>query len=254
MKKIQILLLAIPLSILGCKDNPKNNDEVQVNENPEEVVDGQTSANSTGWEGTYKGLVPCASCPGILTTVKLNNDKTFEKSDFYLESKDGYFKENGSFSFTEDGGKITMISSKDKDTVVYTFDENQSNILNQEEKEIASELADKYVLTKLSDADVDFSNNPVKGFLTIGHEVSSFEPIGSSKVYWVNDSKDGSLAKLYKEKTKNQEKPYTPLMAELVLKNSTAAKEGFAQEYDGLVDVVEVKSVEIITTENYSSK
>jgi len=251
MKKIHILFLAIPLSILGCKDNPKNNDQEQVNENSEEVLDEKNLENSSSWEGTYKGLLPCASCPGILTTVKLNNDKTFEKSDFYLDSKDGYFKEKGSFSFTENDGKITMISSKD--TVVYTFDENQSNILNQEEKEIASELADKYVLTKLSDADVKFSNNPVKGFLTIGHEVSSFQPIGSSKVYWVNDSNDGKLAKLYNEKTKSQEKPYTPLMAELVLKNSTSEKEGFADEYDGLVDVVEVKSVEVITTENYSA-
>ena len=254
MKKIHILLLSIPLILLGCKENPKNNDS-QDNENSEEVIAGNTPENSLNWNGTYKGLVPCASCPGILTTVKLNSDKTFEKSDLYLDSKDGYFKEKGTFAFTEDGSKITLIS--EKDTVVYNLDENQSNQskqLNKEEKEIASELADLYLLTKVSDGNVEFSNNPVRGFLIMGHEVASFEPIESSKVYWINDSKDGSLAKLYKQKTKNQVKPYIPVMAELVLKTSNAKQDGFAQDYDGIIDLVEIKSVENITPENYKAK
>lgn len=252
MKYIYILLLGIPLCIVGCKETPKNTDQEQVNAKSKEVIDSNKPESSISWEGTYKGLVPCASCPGILTTIKLNNDKTFEKSDFYLESKDGYFKDKGTFSFTADGDKVTMISAKD--TLVYTFDKNQSSQLTQEEKEIASEITHKYVLTKLSDADVEFSKNPIKGFLTIGPEVATFEPIGFSKVYWINDLKDGSLTKFYNEKTKNQEKPYTPVMAELVLKNSDAIKEGFAKEYDGLVDVVEIKSVENITPENYEAK
>ena len=255
MKKIHILLLSIPLSLLGCKENPKNSDQDSVNENSKEVIDENTPENSLSWNGTYKGLVPCASCPGILTTVKLNTDKTFEKSDFYLDSKDGYFKDKGTFTFTEDGSKITLVSKKD--TVVYNLDENQSNQskqLNKEEKEIASELADLYLLTKVSDGNVEFSNNPVKGFLIMGHEVASFEPIESSKVYWINDSKDGSLAKLYNKKTKNQETPYTPVMAELVLKNSEATKNGFAQDYDGMIDLVEIKSVESITPQNYKAK
>ncbi|MGO3181991.1 MAG: copper resistance protein NlpE [Aequorivita sp.] len=250
MKKIYILLLSIPLSIIGCKENPKNDHQENSKANSEKVIDGDTSKDLLNWNGTYKGLVPCASCPGILTTVKLNDDKSFEKSDFYLDSKDGYFKEKGTFTFAEDGSKITMISGED--TLVYTFDKNHSNKLSTEEKEISSELAAKYVLTKLSDAAVEFSDTPVKGFLIMGHEVSSFEPVGSSKVYWVKDSKDASLAKLYKEKTKNQEKPYSPVMAELVLKNSDATKEAFAKDYDGMADLVEVKSVETITPDNYS--
>lgn len=252
MKKIYILLLSIPLFLLGCNDNPKNKDQQTDEKNSEEVIDAQSAENSLSWNGTYKGLVPCASCPGILTTVKLNNDKTFEKSEFYLGSKDGYFKEKGTFTFTEDGDKITLNSGND--SVVYTFEKDPSEQLNKEEQDIASELADLYILNKLSDANIEFSNNAVKGFLIMGDEVASFEPIESSKVYWINDSKEGSLAKLYKEKTKNQEKPYTPVMAELVLKNSDAPKDGFAKEYDGLVDLVEVKSVEIITPENYKTK
>lgn len=249
MKKTYILLLSIPLILFGCKENPKNSTDELVNGSSEKATDQATPENPISWEGTYKGLVPCASCPGILTTVKLNKDKTFEKSDFYLESKDGYFKENGTFSFSEDGSKITMASGKD--TIVYTFNENQSNQLTKEEKEIASEIADRYVLTKLSDTTVTFSKNPVKGFLTMGHEVATFEPIETSKVYWINDSKDGTLAKIYNEKTKNQEKPYTPLMAVLVLKSSEGSKDGFAKNYDGFVDLVEVKSVDPITPDNY---
>ena len=43
-------------------------------------------------------------------------------------------------------------------------------------------------------------------------------------------------------------------MAELVLKTSNAKQDGFAQEYDGIIDLVEIKSVENITPENYKAK
>ncbi len=252
MKKIHILLLAIPLSLFGCKETPKNDDQNKVNEDSEQAIDTNTAEDSINWKGTYIGLVPCASCPGILTTVKLNDDKTFEKTEFYLGSKDGYFKDKGTFTFKDDGDKINLNSGKD--TAIYTFERTHSEKLDKEEQEIASEIADLYVLTKLSDANLEFSNNAVKGFLIMGHEVASFEPLGSSKVYWINDLKDGSLAKLYNDKTKNQKESYTPVVAELVLKNSGAAKDGFAKDYDGSLDVVEVKSVETITPENYSAK
>lgn len=251
MKKIYLLLLSIPLSLLGCKENPKNDNQEQINENSEEVINGHTSENSLNWEGTYKGLVPCASCPGILTTVKLNSDKTFEKSDYFLDSKDGYFKDKGTFTYLEHSGKITLNSTKD--TVTYIFEEDESKQIDKENREISSELDSLYVLTKVPDVNIEFSNNPVKGFLTMGNEVASFEPLESSKVYWINDLEDGSLAKLYKEKTKKQEKSYTPLLAELVLKNSDATNE-LGKEYDGSVDVVEVKSVDIITPKNYRGK
>lgn len=252
MKKIHILLLAIPLGLFGCKDNQKNSDKKQVNEGSEEVIAGYSSEDSLSWKGTYQGLVPCASCPGILTTVKLYNDQTFEKSDFYLDSEDGYFEEKGNFTFSEDGDKITMTS--EKDTVVYNFGENQSEQLSKEEKEISSEITNLYILSKLSDSTVEFSNKPVKGFFIMGDQVASFEPIGSSKIYWINDSKDGSLAKLYNQKTKNQNKPYTPLMAELVLKVSESSNENLERKYEGKVDVIEIKSLANITLENYKLK
>lgn len=247
MKKIFILSLGLCLGFIGCKDNSKNNPEEDVVIVEDEVL---TLEDSLSWNGTYQGLVPCASCPGILTTVRLGKDKTFEKTEFYLESEDGYFKRKGNFMFSPDGGKITLTS--DKDTLVYLFDENHSDQLNREQKEIAAELADQYVLTKLSEANVQFTDDPVKGMLIIENETSSFQPIGSSKVFLIKDLENGLLAKKYEEKT-NKKHPM-PVLAELVLKNREASNEDMENNYDGVLNLVEVKSIERITPENYNVK
>jgi len=42
-------------------------------------VDAQhTSANSLDWAGVYRGVLPCADCPGIETTLRLATDSTYE--------------------------------------------------------------------------------------------------------------------------------------------------------------------------------
>lgn len=252
MKLTHILLLSISLALLGCKENKTSTSKENIKKEQTLIVDEHTAEVALDWNGTYKGLLPCASCPGILSLVKLNNNKTFEKSDFYLESKGGYLNDKGTFSFTKDGGKIVLKS--EKGTTMYAVGENRLVLLDKDGKKVTSELTEMYKLTKLSNNELELTNTPVKGFLTFGHEVATFEPFGSSKVYWINDFKDGRLTKLYHKKTENQSAPYTPVIAELVLKNNEGLREGFAEQYDDVVDVIEIKSVELITLKNYSRK
>ncbi|MDD3773007.1 MAG: copper resistance protein NlpE [Weeksellaceae bacterium] len=253
MKNIHILTLSIILTLFGCKENYKKNNQEEVKEEPIEIVDGHTSENSLDWDGTYKGFLPCASCPGILTTVKLNNDKTFEKSDFYLGTKNGYSTDKGTFSFDENGRNI-VLKFNTGSSLMYAVGENRLTMLDKDGKKNMSEFAKMYELTKASNKDIEFSNRSIKGLLTFGHEVRTFEPCGSSKTYWVNDFSDGKLAKMYNEKIKNQLTPYTPLMAELVVKNLGKTQEGFAEQYDGVLEIIEIKLVEHITPENYCKK
>ena len=35
-----------------------------------------SSATSLDWEGVYRGVVPCADCEGIVTTITLRRDGT----------------------------------------------------------------------------------------------------------------------------------------------------------------------------------
>ncbi len=243
MRKLSVIIL-ISVLIFGCSENPK--EECQT-----KAADSLNVEKNINVSGTYKGFLPCADCPGTLTTLKLNDDKTFEKSDFYLEAKNGFFSDKGTFSFNTDKDNNIITLKSSKDTFMLAFQEHSLIMLDKNGKKAGAELANMYELTKLSDATCDFNDKPIKGFLTFGHEVSCFEPCGSSKAYWLNDLSGGELNKRYKEITKNASVAYTPVMAELILQKGNPASTGFAEQYDGVVNLVEIKWVKAISPETY---
>lgn len=61
--------------LLKTKDYP-NNSETQVSSvDDQQVID---------WQGRYSGLLPCADCNGIRTTLNLAQDKTFSLTEQYI--------------------------------------------------------------------------------------------------------------------------------------------------------------------------
>lgn len=74
------------------------------------------------------------------------------------------------------------------------------------------------------------------GRLVMGHEAYSFTPDGDTLSYWVVD-RSGELKKRYEEALPAGAKPYTPVSAELKVKMLGPSSEGFAAEYDGVVEV-----------------
>lgn len=248
--KTHIIVLTIAIAMLGCQESKKANNQNEREADAIEIIDEHTSEIALDWDGTYKGLLPCASCPGILTSININADKTFEKSNFYLESKNAYTIEKGSFSFTENGRDI-ILKPNVGSSAMYAVGENKLTMLNANGERMSSDFAKMYELTKMSNEELEFSNRPIKGLITFGHEVRTFEPCGSAKVYWIKDLPDAKLSKMYQDKTNSQSAPYTPMMAELVLKNIGKAHEGFAEQYDGVLELVEIISVEIVTANNY---
>ncbi len=244
MKKTYLIAVVISLILTSC--NSKKQQEKNV------INDSHTSEISLDWNGTYKGFLPCASCEGILVTVKLENDKTFEITNFYLGTKsDGFVTEKGSFTFTEDGDNI-ILTLKDGSQQMYAVGENKLIMLTKEGKKSDAEFAKMYELQKVSDEAIEFGQEAVKGLLVFGHEVSSFTPCGSSKSYWIKDVKTGDLYKKYKAimKATKSTVPYTPVIAELVVKNIGKTKDGFAEQYDGVLETIEIKSVKSINAEN----
>lgn len=104
------------------------------------------SRNSVDWAGTYQGTLPCADCPGIRYTITLNGDNSYLLKTRYLEKGDSVFTESGTFSWDENGGKITLADRGEK----FQVGENRLFHLDMEGNRITGNLADHYILTKFT--------------------------------------------------------------------------------------------------------
>ncbi|MBY3790337.1 hypothetical protein HPQ32_18260 [Photobacterium carnosum] len=88
----------------------------------------------------------------------------------------------------------------------------------------------------------------VSGLYTYGHEVSVFSPCKVDKHYWaVASGADTIMQRLNNASLAKADaigKPYQSVFTMLDIKKLPPAKEGFAEDYDGLIDVVAIKKIE----------
>lgn len=99
------------------------------------------------YAGTYEGTLPCADCPGIKTTLVLNDaDATYSLRQEYLNKEDGIFEENGTYEVNGDLIKLITPSSGE---LTYYKAVDGNVVLSDENGTINDgELKDFYVLTK----------------------------------------------------------------------------------------------------------
>lgn len=74
---------------------------------------------SMDWEGRYMGTLPCASCPGIVTILTLNEGGSYTLTETYLGNKGGTFHSNGKFIWDKAGMCITLLPSTKEDKRSY---------------------------------------------------------------------------------------------------------------------------------------
>ncbi len=115
MKKLFSLSLCIGLlAFSACESNVNKQgagaDTTATSEhNSTETKDTEhTSQNSVDWAGTYKGVIPCADCPGIETTVVLNDDLTFKYTGVYQE-RDSKIEDAGKFMWHDNGSVVHLL-------------------------------------------------------------------------------------------------------------------------------------------------
>jgi copper homeostasis protein (lipoprotein) len=122
---------------------------------------GDNSMTSLDWNGTYKGVVPCADCEGIETVITLNLDKTYALGTKYLGKKDvkSYVK-TGNFEWSADGGSVTLKGISNGPSQ-YKVGENKLFQLDMQGKMIEGALASKYILTKQSADTTTIANAPI---------------------------------------------------------------------------------------------
>jgi len=113
---------------------------------------GQGAANNLSsetnqdWAGTYTGLIPSGSGPGIAVTITLRNDLTYEVLYKYMDRPDGDFTFSGNFKWDKDAGLITLDGTDIPPH--YRVGENKLTQLDLEGKTITGAMADDYVLRK----------------------------------------------------------------------------------------------------------
>lgn len=88
-----------------------------------QAADEHNSRNSLDWDGIYLGVLPCADCPGIQTTIHLNRNGTYTFKRKYFSKNDSTYAHTGTFTWNEAGNTIALAAG-DRDTVYYFVGEN----------------------------------------------------------------------------------------------------------------------------------
>ncbi len=123
---------------------------------------------SLDWNGVYKGVLPCADCEGIETTLVLNSDKTYQLTQLYQGKETTGETLSGTFEWDK-SGNIVMLSDIIGASNRYFVGENTLTYLDMDGNKITGALADFYVLHKVEGPDTDFqakSLTDVKWVLT----------------------------------------------------------------------------------------
>lgn len=151
MKKSIIAVSLASIFLVACSkaDNKNNQEQTPTAASEAVAVDSaHTAENSLDWNGTYKGVLPCADCEGIETELELNADKTYELKETYLGKGDGKaFESKGSFQFDANNTSVIELD-KTGDNRKYFVAEGYLKALDMEGNEITGDLADKYELKK----------------------------------------------------------------------------------------------------------
>ncbi len=151
------------------------------------LVDEHSSRLALDWNGTYKGVLPCADCEGIETAITLYSTGKFKRTQKYLGKDDKLFVEEGEFEWNDQGSAVT-ITTEGGSTQRYQVGENILFHLDQEGNRITGDLAEKYQLKK-NLADPRIENT--KWILTElrGQEITIGE--GNKEAYLILNAEDG---------------------------------------------------------------
>ena len=144
---LMVFLLVITVC---CKTQKPKNSQVSP-----EVGSGQHSTqNSPDWSGTYSGIVPCASCEGIETELRLGKDLTYTLTTKYLGKQEEPYSVRGSFGWSGNNIRLNGMADNTRPTL-YKVEENRLRQLDLEGNIITGELESKYVLTKNGNPEVE---------------------------------------------------------------------------------------------------
>lgn len=117
--------------------------------NTTEISDSHTAQNSVDYDGIYLGILPCADCEGIKTTIYLNQDNTYVMKQEYLGKSENIIEEKGDFIWAKNANIISLKPTNANGQKLKLFvGENYLTMLDQSGNKITGSLADHYTFSK----------------------------------------------------------------------------------------------------------
>jgi uncharacterized lipoprotein NlpE involved in copper resistance len=174
-----LFVFSATIIFYGCASQPSavSKGISKTTSSEENLIFPDNSQNSLDWQDTYSGIVPCADCEGIETTITLNQDLTFSIKTKYLGKSDKAFENTGKFTWNEKGTTITLVSLTDSASQ-YFVGENTLTQLDIEGNKILGNLAEKYMLKKETSAIMPISENSETEVSIIGIKWKLVELMG----------------------------------------------------------------------------
>ena len=147
-------LLCLIFGLMGCSS--------AVPEPSQETLrKGDNSRTSVDWNGTYRGVLPCADCEGIQTELILSLDGAYTLNSHYLGKSKTPFVEQGTFRWDESGGRIILEGSRGGPTW-YRVGENRLIMLDQNAQAIQSNIGTYELMKTSSNASVVAHEEPIQ--------------------------------------------------------------------------------------------
>lgn len=156
MKIKVITLMTLFFLVVSCnkKDKNETTDTMVVDSTEVVVNDDHNAKNSLDYIGMYQGILPCADCEGIETSILLEDDKNYVLKTNYLGKKNSATNEvRGVYSWNEEGNTIILAGIENAPNRFFVG-ENYIIQLDMDGNKIEGDLAEKYVLQKKSNVKV----------------------------------------------------------------------------------------------------
>ena len=135
-------------SIVSCQKQTKETETNVVVEKYDTTKDGDhTSKISNDFIGVYKGVLPCADCKGITTTLELKENATYSLKTSYQGKSEKVFEEKGRFTWNHNINSIVLNDIKNAPNQ-YLVGKNSLTQLDMSGNKISGNLASNYILRK----------------------------------------------------------------------------------------------------------
>lgn len=141
-----IFSVFICASLFSCQSSSTSNDRERQLQDSLSMSTEHTSQTALDWAGIYQDTLPCADCPGILTTVKLYEDETYSYVAEYIDRKTVVL-DTGKFMWYNNGS-VVHLKGTDIDTR-YKVGENVLFQADSSGNVMESEIAEKLSLHKV---------------------------------------------------------------------------------------------------------
>lgn len=138
MRSINFLLVASILLITMPQCSGKTSGKV--------VYGPESKQSQNDITGIYTGVLPCADCPGIETTITVHQDNSYEKTQVYTQKDSVPFISAGIIKKGEDDN--TWVFKSRYNETFYQYEDSALKLLDINRKEIDSLLEQHYILKK----------------------------------------------------------------------------------------------------------